>query len=59
MRNEYAIKILKRVQEKLEGRDASLGEEKLSVQEQVDAVIKEATSSDNLSLLYEGWTSWI
>lgn len=26
---------------------------------QVDYVIQEATSLDNLALLYEGWTPWV
>jgi len=26
---------------------------------QVDCVIKEATSPDNLAVLYEGWTPWV
>jgi len=26
---------------------------------QVDYVIKEATSLDNLAVLYEGWTPWV
>ena len=26
---------------------------------QVDRVIAEATSFDNLALLYEGWTAWV
>ena len=26
---------------------------------QVDFIIREATSVDNLALMYEGWTAWI
>jgi len=26
---------------------------------QVDYIIREATSVDNLALLYEGWTPWV
>lgn len=26
---------------------------------QVDVVIKEATSMENLAQLYEGWTAWV
>jgi len=26
---------------------------------QVDQIISEATSFDNLALLYEGWTAWV
>ena len=32
---------------------------RLSVSEHVERVISEATSLENLSLMYEGWTPWI
>ncbi|KAI4471125.1 hypothetical protein MML48_1g07829 [Holotrichia oblita] len=32
---------------------------KKSIQEKVEYVIREATSLDNLALLYEGWTPWV
>eukprot|EP01043_Picozoa_sp_COSAG02_P030042 COSAG02_NODE_1899_length_10459_cov_5.376544_3_plen_164_part_00 len=32
---------------------------RLSVSEHVERVISEATSIENLSLMYEGWTPWI
>jgi len=56
-RNTYAVNILKRVKSKLEGRDG--GDGKQSVAEQVDWVIKQAISVDNLAVMYEGWTAWI
>ncbi|CAK5013509.1 unnamed protein product [Meloidogyne enterolobii] len=31
----------------------------LSVSEQVDLLINESTDLSNLSLMYEGWTSWV
>ncbi|CAL8090037.1 unnamed protein product [Calicophoron daubneyi] len=31
----------------------------LSVSAQIDACIREATSIDNLALMYEGWTAWV
>lgn len=31
----------------------------INFQFQVDYVIREATSLDNLALLYEGWTPWV
>lgn len=31
----------------------------LSVKEQVEILIGEATSEDNLALMYEGWSAWI
>ncbi|KAL3284200.1 hypothetical protein HHI36_018364 [Cryptolaemus montrouzieri] len=57
-RNAYAISVWRRVKMKLEGRDPDPSR-KYSAQEQVDYVIREATSLDNLALLYEGWTPWV
>ncbi|XP_028978964.2 serine/threonine-protein kinase SMG1 isoform X1 [Esox lucius] len=57
-RNSYAVSVWKRVKAKLEGRDVDPNR-RMSVTEQVDYVIKEATSVDNLSQLYEGWTAWV
>lgn len=57
--NLHAIKVLKRVKKKLEGKDEDCNSEtKLTVKQQVDWLIKEATSVDNLCVLYEGWTAW-
>jgi hypothetical protein len=66
-KNTTAIGVLKRVRQKLEGSDlppihtasATTSAPKLSIPSQVDWVIREATSVDNLSKLYEGWTAWI
>jgi len=57
-RNAYAVNILKRVRAKLEGRDFD-SNHSLTIQEQVDRVIKESTSIENLCVMYEGWTPWI
>ncbi|KAM6957377.1 serine/threonine-protein kinase SMG1 [Aplochiton taeniatus] len=57
-RNSYAVSVWKRVKAKLEGRDVDPNR-RMSVTEQVDCVIKEATNMDNLSQLYEGWTAWV
>ncbi|XP_039285302.1 serine/threonine-protein kinase SMG1-like [Nilaparvata lugens] len=57
-RNKYALSVWRRVRLKLEGRDRDPGR-KYSVQEQVDWTINEATSLENLALLYEGWTPWV
>ena len=32
---------------------------RLSVSEHVERIISEATSLDNLAVMYEGWTPWI
>ena len=58
MKNSTALSILKRVRDKLEGRDKS-AEKKWTIPEQVEWTIHEATSLDNLAQLYEGWTAWI
>ncbi|XP_035261317.1 serine/threonine-protein kinase SMG1 [Anguilla anguilla] len=57
-RNSYAVSVWKRVKAKLEGRDVDPNR-RMSVTEQVDYVIKEATNVDNLAQLYEGWTAWV
>ncbi|XP_072167614.1 serine/threonine-protein kinase SMG1-like [Diadema setosum] len=58
VRNTYAINVWRRVKGKLDGRDPDPGK-RLVVAEQVDYVIREATSLDNLATLYEGWTAWV
>uniref|UniRef100_A0AAQ6IR98 non-specific serine/threonine protein kinase n=1 Tax=Anabas testudineus TaxID=64144 RepID=A0AAQ6IR98_ANATE len=57
-RNSYAVSVWKRVKAKLEGRDIDPNR-RISVTEQVDFVIREATNLDNLAQLYEGWTAWV
>ncbi|KAK4015632.1 hypothetical protein OUZ56_030607 [Daphnia magna] len=56
--NAIAASIWHRVRLKLEGRDPDPNKQ-LTVEEQVDAIIEEATNVDNLALLYEGWTPWV
>lgn len=57
-RNSYAVSVWRRVKLKLEGRDPESAV-RTSVADQVDRIIKEATSMDNLAVLYEGWTPWV
>ncbi|KAL4241086.1 Serine/threonine-protein kinase smg1 [Mactra antiquata] len=57
-RNSYAVGVWRRVKMKLDGRDPDQNK-RLSVAEQVDFVIKDATNLDNLAVLYEGWTPWV
>ncbi|XP_066595255.1 serine/threonine-protein kinase SMG1 isoform X2 [Prorops nasuta] len=57
-RNTYALNVWRRVRMKLDGRDVLSGR-KMTTVEQVDFVIREAQSTDNLALLYEGWTPWV
>lgn len=57
-RNNYAVNILKRIRSKLDGIDLDK-RQPMTVPEHVTAIIHEAQSVDNLSLMYEGWTSWV
>ncbi|KAI8877781.1 hypothetical protein K501DRAFT_229661 [Backusella circina FSU 941] len=56
--NSHALKIMKRIRSKLEGDDLGINH-KMSIAEQVARTIDQATSVDNLCLMYEGWTSWV
>ena len=75
-RNKYAVSILRRVKQKMDGRDridsfgiaggggsgsagAGVGGGKMTVQEQVDMTIKDATNIEKLCEMYEGWTPWV
>jgi FKBP12-rapamycin complex-associated protein len=57
-RHYRAIEVINRIQSKLTGRDFmkydDVGED-LSVEQQVDRLIKEATSVENLCQLFSGW----
>ncbi|KAL9245034.1 hypothetical protein vseg_018733 [Gypsophila vaccaria] len=57
-KNAFAVSVLRRVEMKLDGLDISENRE-LSTTEQVDYLLKQATSVDNLCNMYEGWTPWI
>ncbi|KAG2186028.1 hypothetical protein INT43_002466 [Umbelopsis isabellina] len=57
-RNNHAVNILKRIRSKLDGIDLAK-RQPMTVPEHVTAIIHEAQSADNLSLMYEGWTSWV
>lgn len=60
--NERALKVIRRVQDKLTGTDfnSSLEEvgKPLDVQDQVHRLIVQATSSENLSQLFIGWCAF-
>ena len=71
-RNKYAVSILRRVKQKMDGRDRIEsfgipgggggvlgGAGKMTVQEQVDMTIKDATNIEKLCEMYEGWTPWV
>ncbi|OBZ86292.1 Serine/threonine-protein kinase SMG1 [Choanephora cucurbitarum] len=56
--NTHVTKIMKRIRHKLEGVDFGV-QHKMTVNEQVARSIDQATSVDNLCMMYEGWTSWV
>lgn len=65
-RKGFAAATLRRFKAKLEGlteRHGLSGEGRrvsvLSVEEQVEKLLQQATSIDNLAQMYEGWTPWI
>ncbi|CAB3378482.1 Hypothetical predicted protein [Cloeon dipterum] len=53
--NKKALQIITRVREKLTGRDFSHESEVLTVQQQVDLLVQQATSNENLCQCYIGW----
>ncbi|PWA94247.1 protein kinase-like domain-containing protein [Artemisia annua] len=57
-KNAYAVSVLRRVEMKIEGRDITDNRD-ISIAEQVDNLLRQATSADNLCNMYEGWTPWI
>ncbi|XP_020886986.1 serine/threonine-protein kinase SMG1 [Arabidopsis lyrata subsp. lyrata] len=57
-KNAYALSVLKCMEMKIDGRGIADNRE-VSIPEQVDYLIKQATSVDNLCNMYEGWTPWI
>jgi serine/threonine-protein kinase mTOR len=50
-----ALQVINRIQSKLNGRDFGLLEEDTTVQQQVDRLICEATSVENLCQVFVGW----
>lgn len=62
MLNERALKVIQRVQDKLSGTDFHSPEEEagepLDVQDQVQRLIVQATSSENLCQLFIGWCAF-
>ena len=53
--NRKAIAVLNRVKDKLKGTDFG---RPIDVQTQVDLLIKQATSSENLCQCFIGWCAW-
>ncbi|XP_071733671.1 uncharacterized protein [Rutidosis leptorrhynchoides] len=57
-KNAYAVSVLRRVEMKIEGRHIA-DKRDINIAEQVDYLLRQATSVDNLCNMYEGWTPWI
>lgn len=57
--NEEARKILSTIERKLTGMPNSQARLPLSVEGQVEDLIQEATSIDNLSHMYVGWAPYM
>ena len=53
--NERAVRVIRRVDNKLTGREFG---EQLTVAEQVQRLIEQATSNQNLCQCYTGWCPW-
>ncbi|KAK3262216.1 Serine/threonine-protein kinase smg1, partial [Cymbomonas tetramitiformis] len=58
VRSAHAEAVLRRVAAKLAGTDID-GRQRLGVSEQVDHLLRQAVSLDNLCQMFEGWTPWI
>lgn len=53
--NQKALNIVKRVKDKLTGRDFPTNEKEVNVERQVELLIEQATSHANLCQCYIGW----
>ena len=56
--NSDANRVLQQVQRKLEGKEREGGGQVASVKGQVQQLLQEARSTDNLCQMYVGWASW-
>ncbi|KAG6958320.1 hypothetical protein JG687_00009461 [Phytophthora cactorum] len=60
-KSQYGLQVLKRIEEKLSGTVTEMADAPLvlTVEQQASWLIDEATKTDNLCVMYEGWTPWI
>ncbi|ETI46275.1 hypothetical protein F443_09315 [Phytophthora nicotianae P1569] len=60
-KSQYGLQVLKRIEEKLSGTGTEItgAPPVLTVEQQASWLIDEATKTDNLCVMYEGWTPWI
>jgi serine/threonine-protein kinase ATR len=57
--NEKAVKIVRDIEDRLQGNYPKSKGLPLSIEGQVDDLIKAATSIDNLSKMYIGWAAFM
>ncbi|CDS00383.1 hypothetical protein [Sporisorium scitamineum] len=57
MRNQRALEVVRRIQNKLSGRDFNPAES-LSVSAQIERLVQDATSKENLCVAFVGWCSF-
>lgn len=57
MRNQRALEVVRRIQNKLSGRDFNPAES-LSVAAQIERLVQDATSKENLCVAFVGWCSF-
>eukprot|EP00750_Incisomonas_marina_P018966 INCI3183.3.p1 GENE.INCI3183.3~~INCI3183.3.p1 ORF type:complete len:1196 (+),score=214.29 INCI3183.3:423-4010(+) len=58
-RNEYAVRVLRRVEKKLSGQRNASDSAPWAISDQVTRLVSEATDIDRLCRMYEGWSAWI
>ena len=59
-KNGHALAMLRRVHSRLSGSDGpQSGKAPVNVAQQVEWIIHQATSVDQLSAMYEGWAPWV
>lgn len=56
--NTSAEQVLFRIENKIMGRDMQ-NTESISVEKQVDVLLKAATNENNLAMMFHGWSSWL
>ena len=55
----FAVDAVNRVKHKLQGKFVFGEDGIMTVRDQVEAVLQQAQSNDNLAKMYEGWMAWI
>ena len=58
-RNDQASHVIAKVQQKLQGYEDGTSGEQQEVEGQIQFLINQARSIDNLALMYPGWAPWL